>query len=340
MPFVAPEEIERRQGRPFRLRLGANESAFGPSPRALEAAAGFDAARYGDPKAFELCAALAARHGVVMASIAVASGIDELLGLFCRAFVAPGEGAVTTEGSYPTFEYAAAGVGARIERVPYRAFRPDLGALAARARGAKIAYLANPDDPTGALADPAAVAAFRSALPEDCLLLLDEAYADFVAAGSLPRFGPDDPGVVRLRTFSKAHGLAGLRVGYAIAHPDHVAALDRIRLHFGVNGPAQAAARASLADEASLARVVEGTIAGRARLAALGAALGWTPLPSATNFVLFEVGGSDRATRLVEELAQRDVFVRRSAGGGLRITVAPSPTLDALEPLLRDVAAL
>ena len=339
VPFVAPEEIERRLGRPFRLRLGANESAFGPSPRALEAA-GFDVSRYGDPKAFDLRAALAARHGVALQEILVASGIDELLGLFCRAFAAPGDGVATTEGSYPTFEYAAAGVGARIERLPYRDFRPDLRALGEASRGKKIVYLANPDNPTGALLGPKEVEWFRTGLAGHCLLLLDEAYADFVPAGSLPRFRPEDPSVVRLRTFSKAHGLAGLRVGYTIAHADHVAALERIRLHFGVNGPAQAAALASLADETHLSQVVAETVAGRARLTAMGEALGWTPLPSSTNFVLFEVGGVGRAAWLVDDLARRGVFVRRAAGGGLRITVGRPSEMDELEPVLREAASV
>lgn len=334
VPFVAPEEIERRLGRPFLLRLGANESAFGPSPAAARAAAGFETSHYGDPKAFALRAALAARHDVAMDEIVVASGIDELLALFCRAFCPPGSTVVTSQGTYPTLEYAAQGFGAKIERVPYDEARPSLDALAARSRGSRLVYLANPDNPTGALLPAAEVERFRSSLPGDCLLLLDEAYADFVAPSDLPNFRPSDGGVVRLRTFSKAHGLAGLRIGYALAHKAHAAALDRIRLHFGVNGPAQAAALASLGDRKHLAEVVKATADGRSRLAQLGTDLGFRPLPSWTNFVLFEVGGPERAAALVDALAERRTFVRRSAAGGLRITVGRPEELDRLAPVL------
>ena len=275
---------------------------------------------------------MANRHGVAPHEILVAGGIDELLLLFCRAFAAPGDAVVTTDGTYPTFAFGASGVGNAVRRVPYRDELPDLDALVKAAEGAKIAYLANPDNPTGGLLSPEDVERFARNLPRGCLLLLDEAYADF--ARDLPEIRTEN--VVRLRTFSKAHGLAGLRVGYALGHHDHLAALDKIRLHFGVNGPAQAAAQASLADEGHLATVVRETVAGRARLTEIGRRLGLSPHTSATNFVLFEVGGPQRADALVSALAQRRVFVRRSASGALRVTVGRTEDIDLFETIFKE----
>ena len=331
-PFVAPEELERRQGKPFLARLGANESVFGPSPNARKAAAEFQPAHYGDPKSLLLRQALAVHHEISKDQIVVASGIDELLSLFCRAFAAPGETAVTTDGTYPTFAFGATGAGLHLTKVPFRDHRPDLDALAEAAKTAKIVYLANPDNPTGALLPASNIEAFRRQLPDDCLLLLDEAYADFVPRNDLPAFPADDPNVVRLRTFSKAHGLAGYRVGYAIAHPDHIATLDKIRLHFGVSGPGQAAALASLADQTYLAEVVRQTIEGRNQLAEIGRRAGLVPLPSSTNFVLFDTG--DQTDTWLNTLLERGVFVRRATKGGLRITVGNPEQLNVLDRAL------
>jgi histidinol-phosphate aminotransferase len=328
-PFVAPEELERRRGKPFLARLGANESAFGPSPKATQAAANFNPAHYGDPKSFLLREALSKHHRIPADHILVASGIDELLALFCRAFAAPGDTAVTTEGTYPTFAFGATAAGLQLSKVPYRDHRPDLERLA---QGAKIVYLANPDNPTGALLPASEIEAFRRQLPGDCLLLLDEAYADFVPPQDLPIFPPDDPNVVRLRTFSKAHGLAGCRIGYALAHPAHIATLDKIRLHFGVNGPAQAAALASLEDQTYLADVVRQTLEGRERLSEIGRRAGLTPLPSSTNFVLFDTG--PQTDTWLNTLLDRGIFVRRAALGGLRITVGTPEQMDLLEQQL------
>lgn len=340
MPFVAPEALEAKLGVRFRLRLGANESAFGPSPKAVAAIREPNPAYYGDPQATALRSALAESEGVKIENVAVAGGIDELLSLFCRAFLNPGDVAVTTLGSYPTFEFGARGAGARIERVPYRDDRPDLeGLLAAVDReGAKLVYLANPDNPSGALLSHADIEAFRAALPAACLFLLDEAYADFVPVARRPHFAPNDPGLVRLRTFSKAHGLAGLRVGFALAAPDNVDALDKIRMHFGLNAVGQAAALASLEDPDHLAWVVAETGKGRERLASLAIGCGLRPLPSSTNFVALDADTRERAESLLDALLRRGVFVRKPAQPPLdrcvRISVGTGEDLDILAQIL------
>lgn len=346
VPFVAPEAMERTRGRPFALRLGANESNFGPSPRAIaamrEAAAGVQ--NYADPENYVLRAALAAHHGVPIASIVVGSGIDDLLGLAVRAFLNPGDIAVTSLGAYPTFNYHVAGYGGRLERVPYRATsRNDLVALATAAHrtGARLVFLANPDNPTGSWYSATELAAFRAALPDDAVLLLDEAYGDFAPPGTLPPMAPDDPRVIRCRTFSKAHGMAGARIGYAITAPETIAAFEKIRLHFGVNLVAQAGALSSLEDQDYLRSVVDAVAVGRDDYSALGRELGLVPLPSATNFVTIDTGSPDRARALLAALAERDVFIRMPGAPPLdrciRVTVGRPEERAAFAELLRAV---
>lgn len=315
VPFVGPEAMERARGRRFDARLGANESPFGPSPAALEAlreGAG-EAWMYGDPEAFELRRALAARHGVPMEAIVVGAGIDGLLGDLVRLVVSPGEPVVTSAGAYPTFAYHVRGHGGRLHAIPYRDDHEDAPALARAARetGARLVYLANPDNPMGSWHGAEAVGALLDRLPEGALLALDEAYADTAPKGAIPPIDAADPRVIRLRTFSKAHGLAGLRVGYALGHPDLIGAFDRVRLHFGVARPAQAAALASLGDEAHLAATVARIAEGREGIAAIARASGLAPLPSATNFVAVDCGGDGALARAVMEgLLARGVFVR------------------------------
>ena len=216
-PFIAPEELAARAGHATLLRLGANESAFGPPPAAL-AAMREDLARvswYGDPESATLRAEIARRHGCALENVVVGAGIDDLLGLAVRGYLAPGNVSACALGTYPTYAYHVAGYGARLETVSYRDDGTvPLDELARKARecDARVVYLANPDNPSGSFAGREAVARFLERLPERALLVLDEAYADFVAAGDLL---PDriDPRIVRMRTFSKAYGLAGLRVG-------------------------------------------------------------------------------------------------------------------------------
>ena len=226
-----------------------------------------EAWQYGDPEMHDLKAALAAHHGVAPANIVVGEGIDGLLGNLVRLLVAPGTPVVTSAGAYPTFAYHVAGFGGRLVTVPYRddAEDPEALLLAARKAGAPLVYLANPDNPMGSWHAGARIAEMIARLPGDAVLCLDEAYADFAPPDAIPPLDPHEPRVIRMRTFSKAHGMAGVRVGYAIAHPDLVAAFDRVRNHFGVGRIAQAGALAALADRDWLARVVAEVAAARAR---------------------------------------------------------------------------
>ena len=219
-PFVAPEELARRVGRATHVRLGANESAFGPSPKAIAAmqAALPLISNYGDPESVDLRTALAARHGCKIENIVVGSGVDELLGLICRTYGALGDPVLMSHGSYATFAFQVRGHGLDLHTVPpFSDGSVDVEAMLARARELqpKIVYLANPDNPSGTFIDAAAVARLRDGLPPDTLFVLDEAYADFVTGGELLPAGIDER-TIRLYTFSKMYGMAGARVGYAL----------------------------------------------------------------------------------------------------------------------------
>jgi histidinol-phosphate aminotransferase len=336
VPFVGPEAQERARGRAFRARLGANESLFGPPPAAVAAmaAAAADIWMYGDPECHDLRAALAAAHGVSPAHVVVGEGIDGLLGTLVRMVVAPGAAVVTSDGAYPTFNFHVAGHGGVLHKVPYRGDHEDPGALVSRARevGARLVYLANPDNPMGSWHAGAVLEAMIGDLPEGCLLVLDEAYVELSPDGCAPRIAPDDPRVIRLRTFSKAWGMAGARVGYAIAEPGLIAAFDRVRNHFGIGRVVQAGALAALGDGGHLARVRAEVAAARARFGAVAEAQGLRPLPSATNFLTIDCGRDGAFARAVlQGLLARDVFVRMPGVAPLdrciRVSLGPTEAL-------------
>ncbi|EAR49524.1 histidinol-phosphate aminotransferase [Oceanicola granulosus HTCC2516] len=348
VPFVGPETLERVRGAPFTARLGANESVFGPSPAAVDAmrAAAAEAWKYGDSTSHELRTDLAAHHGVTPEHIVVGEGIDGLLGTLVRLTVAEGTPVVTSAGAYPTFNYHVTGFGGALHTVPYTADHEDPERLVAKARevGARLVYISNPDNPMGSWHGPATLARMIDALPADALLVLDEAYADFLPeADRLPERA-DDPRVIRMRTFSKAHGLAGARIGYALGAPGLIAAFERVRNHFGVTRMSQAGARAALADADWLAGVVARVAAARARLAEIAAAEGLTALPSATNFVAIDCGGDGAlARRVLEELAARGVFVRMPGVAPLdrciRVGCGTDADLDAVAAALGPALA-
>lgn len=328
IPFVGPEAIERRIGRTFDARLGANESAFGVSPKAVEAMRR-EASRvacYNDPENHDLKMALSAHHGIRPVQVVVGAGIDDLLGLAVRMFVAPGQTAVASHGAYATFIYHVDGFGCRLVTRPYRDDVNDLDALlsAARESDARLLYVSNPDNPTGTWREAEDIERLIDALPSTCTLLLDEAYVEFAPASAIPRM-TIDPRVIRFRTFSKAHGMAGLRVGYAISDERVAQGFDKVRLHFGVNRVAQVGALASLGDMDFVCDVVERVEAGRKDYDRIGRALGLPTLPSGTNFVTFDAGHRERAEMILASLQEKGVFVRKPGAPPLdrcfRVTV-------------------
>lgn len=333
-PFVGPETMQRQTGRVFRARLGANESGFGPSPRAIAAMQSAAAAawKYADPDSFELREALAQFHGVPRDTIVIGEGIDGLLGLTCDLFLSPGDRVVTTDGAYPTFNFHVARCGGVLERVPMRELREDLDALLARAAAtrASLMYVSNPNNPVGSHWIASDLEACIGRLPTGCMLILDEAYCDTAPAGTAPPLDVTADNVVRYRTFSKAYGLAGARIGYAIGHPDVIAGLDRMRNQYGINIIGQVGAQAALHDQAYLSEAVDKIARARGIIARMATANGLTPLPSATGFVAIDCGRDGAfASDVLQVLLDLGVFARKPQAPSLAHMIRVSTGLDA-----------
>ncbi len=315
VPFVGPEQQERARGAEFAARLGANENIFGPSPKAIAAmqAETVNIWKYGDPTSHDLKQALAAQMGISTENIVVGEGIDGLLGYLARLLIGPGDAVVTSDGAYPTFNYHVAGFGGEIHKVPYLLDHEDPAALLTKAKevGAKLIYIANPDNPMGTWHKGSIVSAMLDQLPPGCLLLLDEAYVEFAPKGTAAEVDVNDPRLIRMRTFSKAYGMAGARVGYAVGAPDLILSFDKIRNHFGMNRASQAGALEALSDLKWLNKTLEEVSQSRDRIAAIAVENGLTPLPSATNFVAVDCGeDGDFARFVLAVLVARGLFVR------------------------------
>ncbi len=350
IPFVGPEAQERKSGKAFRARIGANENGFGPAPSVQEhirKAAG-DVWKYADPENFDLRAALADHLGVTPDKVVVDGGVDTLLGLAVRQVVSQGTPVISSLGAYPTFNYHVAGFGGRLVTVPYQNDREDPEALldAVKRESAAIVYLSNPDNPMGTWRDAETITAFAAALPENCLFVLDEAYGEMAPKSALPPADAflDRPNIVRMRTFSKAYGLAGMRCGYAFGHPDTIASFDKVRNHFGMNILTQIAALEALRDQAYLTTVLKRIEASKDRISEIARANGLEPLPSATNFVAIDCGRDGAfAAAVLAALVERGVFVRMPGVEPLnrciRISAAPDADIDIFEEELPQALA-
>lgn len=348
VPFVGPEAIARRSGIPLRARIGANESPFGPAPSVVDAMqkAALETWHYGDPENHDLREAIAAHLGVPFANVMPGEGGDAILGMAVRLYAAPGSTVVTSLGGYPTFNYHITGYGALMHTVPYIGDREDIDALAKAATdtNAAMVYLANPDNPMGSWWDAASVERFIAAVPETTMIVLDEAYGEFAPEGTLPAFDPDRPNLLRMRTFSKAYGLAGARVGYVLGEARSVSAFNRIRNHFGISNVAQSAAIAALADQAHLRSSISAVQASLEHTASIARRHGLTPLPTATNFVAVDCGlDGTYARSIVDGLARHGVFIRMPGVAGLnrciRISAGTESDRDLLDKALGAVLA-
>jgi len=348
VPFVGPETQERARGGVFDARLGANELGFGPSPRAVAAIAEASAGQwmYGDPENHDLKQALAALWSVSPRNLVVGEGIDGLLGYLVRLLVEPGDAVVTSDGAYPTFNFHVTGYGGVLHKVPYLGDHEDPAGLIHRARevAPKLIYIANPDNPMGSHHGGAVIEAMIEEVPEGSLLVLDEAYVEFAPQDAAPRIDPDDPRVLRLRTFSKAYGMAGARVAYGVGAPALIAAFDKVRNHFGMNRAAQIGALAALHDSDHLALTLSRVAAARTRLATIAADNGLRALPSATNFVTIDCGrDGDFARRVLAGVVRRGVFIRMPFVAPhdrcIRVSTGPDEHLAAFARVLPEALA-
>lgn len=315
VPFVGPEAQERARGRSFRARLGANESIFGPSPKAVAAMreAAAENWMYSDPESHDLRAAIARFHGVGINNIVIGEGIDGLLGLAVKLAVDPGSAVVTSDGTYPTFNFHVAGGAGRLVKVPYRDDRQNLDALldAVRRENARILYVSNPDNPMGSFWAADDLRSVIAALPDGVLFCLDEAYCDTAPQSELLPIDVGNARVLRFRTFSKAYGLAGARIGYCVGEEALIREFEKIRNHYGINRVGQIGALVALQDQHYLAEAVARIARARDIIAAIARDNGLEPLPSAANFVTIDCGRDGAfAKRVLDGVLERDVFAR------------------------------
>jgi histidinol-phosphate aminotransferase len=307
-PGKPVEEVERELGHAA-IKLASNENPLGPSPLAVEAVrrtvAG--ASFYPDGAGYYLRKKLASHHCVEINQIILGAGSTELIELVARTCLAPSDEVLVSESSFYIYETATRSAGGRLVKVPMRNFSCDLDALASAASTrTKLAFLGNPNNPTGTLFTATALARFLSALPASTLVVLDEAYFEYVKHADYSRSIEEvraGKHLLVLRTFSKVHGLAGLRIGYGIGHPRLIEALNRVRSPFNASRVAQAAALAALDDAEHVARSVELNRREMAFLDRELSALGVKVTPSVTNFLLIDTGRDcdDDFNRLLHE---------------------------------------
>ena len=351
LPGKPVAELEREYGITDAVKLASNENPFGPSPLALAAAREVleDLSRYPEGSGWLLAGRLAGLHALERDSVTLGNGSNDVLDIIARVFLTPAHEAVFSQYAFAVYPIAVQAAGAKARIAPAHdgskgpAYGHDLDAMYALVGpDTRLVFIANPNNPTGTWLESNALEAFISSLPAHVMVVLDEAYFEYVdkpgypdASAWLQRF----PNLIVTRTFSKAYGLAGLRVGYALSHPDVADLLNRVRQPFNVNMVAQAAALAALDDSEYLQHVVQRNREGMQQLLAGFGGLGLPYIESAGNFVAVETG---RGLQRYEALLQRGVIVRPIANYGmpdhLRVTVGRADEnarlLAALEQVL------
>ena len=322
------EEVKRELKLSSVIKLASNENALGPSPKALAAlkqAVG-TLHRYPESTCPIRRAKVAKKLRVDPSSLVFGNGSDELIVLALRAFVDPGDEVVVAQPTFLIYELQAKACGASVTTVPLKNYRYDLAAMkAAVTPHTKLVFIANPDNPTGTYVTKRELGAFLRDLSSDTIVFLDEAYYEFVDAPDYPQTLSDvkDRPIIVTRSFSKAYGLAGLRVGYGVAQPSLIAAMEAVREPFNVNSLAQAAGAAALDDTAFLSRTRRLTQQGRRYLTKELDRLRLRHIPSVTNFILIEMG--PRASEIARALLSRGVIVREMSAWKLsqclRVTI-------------------
>jgi histidinol-phosphate aminotransferase len=304
------------------VQLCSNENPLGPSPNAIAAAraAIVGCGRYPDRDCSQLKKALSSHLGVQQTRISVGNGSNDIIETLARAFLAPGTEAVVSQYAFAIYALVSAAAGATVVTVPARDYEHDLEAMAdATNARTRIVFIANPNNPTGGFIDESRLVALLESVPPDVIVLVDEAYVDFVAVDAYPRclkLQERFSNLVVTRTFSKAFGLAGLRVGYSISVPAITHLVDRVRQPFAVNAVAQAAAMASLTDAEHLRRSVTMNAEGLKFITRSFDDMGLRYLPSVANFIALNVGRGAAEFLYRSLLAQR-VLVRRLGPYGL-----------------------
>lgn len=308
------EELERELGLTDVVKLASNENPLGPGPRARAAIANCidDLGRYPDGNGFALKAALAVHLGIAMDTITLGNGSNDVLDLVARVFVRPGQEVVFSQHAFAVYALVTQAVGAKAVVTPAREFGHDLEAMAdAVGGGTRLVFIANPNNPTGTWVTQRDLKAFLHIMPEHVLVVVDEAYFEYVVEPEYPNCIPwvrQFQNLIVTRTFSKAYGLASLRVGYAISHPTVADLLNRVRHPFNVNGPGQAAAVAALQDSTHVTHSVAVNRVGMRQLEQGLKALGLDWISSVGNFLCVNVRRP--GVPVYQALLQEGVIVR------------------------------
>lgn len=328
------------------IKLASNENPRGASPKAVEAmrAAIGETGRYPDGNGFALKEALSRRYGLSADRIVIGNGSNDVLEMAARAFLAPGSSTVYSEHAFAVYPLVTQATGATGIVVPARDFGHDLDAMWKAFRGdTRIVFVANPNNPTGTWIAPKTIRSFLEKVPADVLVILDEAYNEYLEPdlrGDAVRWSGEFPNLVVVRTFSKAHGLAGLRVGYGFAHPQVADLMNRVRQPFNVSHIGQAAAVAALFDDEFVEQSSLLNKQGMNTLTEGFRRLGLSWIPSHGNFVSFKVG---QGAEIFRRLLKHGVIVRPIAAYGmpeyLRVSIGTEAEnarfLSALEIVLR-----
>lgn len=347
VPGKPIEETEREYGITNVVKLASNENPLGPSPKAVEAMAKALGKQhlYPDGASFYLKTGLAKFHGVQTNELMLGNGSNELIELFVRTFVHGDEEVLLSAQTFVAYKIAAQAVGRRYVEVPMVDRHYDLEAMArAITPKTRLIFVANPDNPTGTFLPSEKVEKFLAAVPENVLVVLDEAYCDYVTRPDYQdslALRKRYPNVIAMRTFSKAYGLAGVRLGYAVARPEVVDFVNRTRAPFNVSALAQAAGLAAIDDQEHVRKSRELNAKGLELLGAELTKLGLTYSPSQANFLLVDFGRP--AGPITEGLLREGVIVRPMAGNGFptsaRITTGTPQENERLLVALKKVLA-
>jgi len=344
VPGKPIEELQRELGLARVIKLASNENPLGPSPKALAAlVGGHDSLhRYPDGGAYRLRQALADRWKVSLDHIILGNGSDEILGLLARTFLAPGDEAVMADQTFVIYKMEVTAAHGKAVIVPLVNWTHDLDGMAkAITPKTRLVFLCNPNNPTGTMVAADAVARFMAQVPENVIVVFDEAYLEYVRDPHFPdslQYVTQGRNAIVLRTFSKIYGLAGLRIGYGITTPEITNGLNRVRPPFNANTLAQRAALAALGDDEHVAKSRAVNAAGMQQLECGLRALGFAAIPSQANFVYFDVKRDGR--RVFDALLREGVIVRHIEGTMLRVTIGQPDEnqafLDALMKVLQS----
>lgn len=314
-------ELERELGISGSIKLASNENPLGPGPLARRAIVGGlnEIGRYPDGGGFDLRRVLAKHHGLAPECVTLGNGSNDALDLVARVFLQPGVESLFSEHAFAVYPIATQAMGATARVAPARDYGHDLDAMAALVSDrTRVVWIANPNNPTGTWLPAAALRAFIESLPATCVVVLDEAYTDYVAEPEFPdtsQWIGHFANLIVTRTFSKAHGLAALRVGYALSDPRVADLLNRVRQPFNVNSLAQAAAAAAIGDRDHVRASVELNRAGMTQLTGAFQSMGLGYIPSVGNFVCVDLGRP--AAPVNDALLRQGVIVRPVANYGL-----------------------